>query len=119
MTYRLAPSLLLLAGAAWAGGEEAVFRAHCASCHSVVPGAVVGPAPNLAGLMGRRVAGDPGFGYSPALLAARESGQIWDRAMLERFLQDPEEMFPGLWMGGTSVRRAAEIEAVARFLSGR
>lgn len=119
MRFRLALGLLLLAGTAWAEAGEAVFRTHCASCHSVAAGAAPGPAPHLAGLIGRRVAGDPGFGYSPVLLAAREAGQNWDRAMLERFLQDPEEMFAGLWMGGTSVRRPAEIEAVVRFLSGR
>ncbi|MFC7539303.1 c-type cytochrome [Siccirubricoccus deserti] len=44
------------------------------------------------------------------------AGQVWDAPMLERFLADPEEMFPGLWMGGNGLRQAADRAAVARFL---
>ncbi|MDB5316066.1 MAG: hypothetical protein JWO26_3466 [Rhodospirillales bacterium] len=36
--------------------------------------------------------------------------------MLERFLEDPEEMYPGLWMGGNGLRRAADRAAVVEFL---
>jgi cytochrome c len=36
--------------------------------------------------------------------------------MLERFLEDPEEMYPGLWMGGNGLRRAADRAAVVDFL---
>ncbi|MBY0337742.1 MAG: hypothetical protein K2X11_14085, partial [Acetobacteraceae bacterium] len=72
--------------------------------------------PGLAGLAGRRVAGDPGFDYSPVLREAGARGERWDRARLERFLADPEEMYPGLWMGGNGLRRADEIAAVAAFL---
>ena len=72
--------------------------------------------PNLAGVVGRRVGGDPGFDYSPVLEEARQEGRVWDAATLERFLADPEEMFPGLWMGNNGLRAAEDRAAVAAFL---
>jgi cytochrome c len=112
---RLAALALLLAAPARAeDAGAAIFAARCASCHSVEPGAPPGPGPNLGGVIGRRVGGDQGFDYSPVLRAA--GGQRWDAPMLERFLEDPEEMFPGLWMGGNGLPRAADRAAVARFL---
>jgi cytochrome c len=106
-----------LSGAALATDGAQVFAQHCASCHAAVPGAPPGAGPNLAGLIGRRIAGDPEFDYSPALLAAREAGQVWDAAMLQRFLADPEAMFPGLWMSANGLRDAGDRAAVAAFLA--
>ncbi len=114
---RLLPAFLLLALPAAAAEGEAVFRRHCANCHAVVAGAPVGPGPNLGGVAGRKVGGDPGFDYSPVLQAAGEAGQRWDAAMLERFLADPEAMYPGLWMGANGLREAADRAAVARYLT--
>ena len=109
-------ALLALAGAARAQDGRAVFERSCASCHSVDRAAPPGPGPNLAGVAGRQVGSDPGFDYSPALEAAREDGLRWDTDRLRRFLADPEEMFPGLWMGANGLREAAERAAVADFL---
>jgi cytochrome c len=115
-------ALLLLAmlcpGLALAADGRQVFEAHCAGCHAAVPGAPAGAGPNLAGVVGRRVAGDAAFDYSPALRAARDAGQAWDGALLQRFLADPEDMFPGLWMGANGLREAADRAAVAAFLAG-
>lgn len=110
--------VLLLPGAAKAVEGGQVFAARCAGCHATVPGAPPGAGPNLAGLIGRRLAGDPAFDYSPVLLAAREAGQAWDAGLLQRFLADPEAMFPGLWMGANGLREAADRAAVATFLAG-
>ena len=52
------------------------------------------PGPNLAGLIGRKVAGDPNFDYSPVLRQARDEGRVWTLEALETFLADPEAMFP-------------------------
>ena len=114
----LLPALLLLVSAPTAAAEDgrAVFEARCASCHAVVAGAPTGAGPNLAGVAARRVGGDPAFDYSPVLEAAREAGRVWDAALLERFLADPEEMFPGLWMGNNGLRAAEDRAAVAAFL---
>jgi cytochrome c len=113
----LLPALLLVAApVAAADPGRAVFEARCASCHAVAAGAPPGAGPNLAGVAGRHVGGDPGFDYSPVLEAARQEGRVWDAALLERFLADPEEMFPGLWMGGNGLRAAEDRAAVAAFL---
>jgi cytochrome c2 len=114
----LPAALLLFAAAPPVAAEDgrAVFEARCASCHAATAGAPPGAGPNLAGVLGRRVGGDPGFGYSPVLEEARRAGQVWDAALLERFLADPEEMFPGLWMGSNALRAGEERAAVAAFL---
>jgi cytochrome c len=111
--------LLLLAGTTAAEPGLRVFEEHCASCHSVVAGAGPMPGPNLAGLLGRHVGGDAGFGYSGVLREAGARGETWSEARLRRFLDGPEEMYPGLWMGGTSLREAEGKDALARFLAGR
>lgn len=95
---------------------RAVFAARCASCHAVVRAAPPGPGPNLLGVFGRRVGGDPGFDYSPVLKGAREAAHVWDEARLAEFLEDPEEMYPGIWMGGNVPRRAEDRAAVVRYL---
>ena len=109
-------SLLLLPCVAAAADGRAVFEARCASCHATVAGAPAGPGPNLAGLPGRQVGGDPGFDYSPALRAAREAGEVWDAAALERFLADPEEVLPGKRMGDNALRTEADRLAVVGYL---
>jgi cytochrome c len=109
-------ALWLAATPASATDGAQVFERHCASCHAAVPGAPRGAGPNLAGLRGRRVGGDPASDYSPTLEAARAAGHVWDAARLQRFLQDPEAMYPGLWMGGTSLRAAADVSAVVKYL---
>ena len=106
----LAPPALL----AQDGG--ALFEQRCASCHAVGAGAEPAAGPNLRGVVGRRVGGDPGFDYSSVLEQAGRAGDSWDVERLVRFLEDPEEMYPGLWMGGNSLRAEAERVAVVRFL---
>jgi cytochrome c2 len=107
---------LLLATPALAQDGRALFEQRCASCHAIARGAPPMAGPNLAGLGGRRVGGDPGFDYSPALVEAGKAGDAWDGDRLVRFLADPEEMYPGLWMGANGLRSAAERQAVAEFL---
>jgi len=105
------------------GGDPGarVFEARCAGCHALTPQAAGGAGPQLAGLEGRRLAGDPAFDYSPALRSARDRGERWDAARLERFLIDPEALYPGLWMGDNGVNDAVERRALVGFLtrSGR
>lgn len=116
----LALVALLAPPAAVAADGGVIFGQHCAACHSVTVGAPAGPGPNLGGVIGRRVGGDPDFDYSPALQAAEAAGKVWDAAMMGRFLADPEDMFPGLWMGANGLRTAADRAAVVDYLrSGR
>jgi len=115
-------ALHLLLVVAFAGGPAAaadgaaLFGAHCASCHALDAASPEGPGPDLAGLIGRKLAGDPRFDYSPALRAARVAGGVWTADLLDRFLADPEDMFPGLWMGGNGVREPGPRAALVDFL---
>ncbi len=110
-------TLVLLAWGAPAGAQDgaAVFETRCASCHAREAGAEPGPGPNLLGLAGRRIGGDPDYDYSPALRAARGA---WDATRLERFLREPDDEIPGNWMGN-AFRDAAERAAVVRLLIDR
>ena len=99
-----------------AADGAAVFSARCASCHAVRAGAPPGAGPNLAGVHGRRVAGDPDFGSSPVLEAAGRENRAWDAAALERFLADPEDAYPGTWMGSNGLRSAEDRAAVVDYL---
>jgi cytochrome c len=118
---RFLAALLLLpvlaaASAATAQDGERLF-AHCRACHSLDPAERGLPGPNLSGLIGRKIGGDPAFDYSPVLRKARDDGLRWDAARLEAFLVDPAVMFPGLWMSMGGIEDAAERQALVRFLA--
>ena len=89
----------------------------CRACHSLDPAERGLPGPNLSGLIGRAVAGDAEFDYSPALRKARDERLRWDARRLETFLVDPAAMFPGLWMSMRGIEDAAERQALVRFLA--
>ena len=89
----------------------------CRACHSLDPADQGLPGPNLAGLIGRKVGGHPAFDYSPVRRKANADSLRWDAERIDRFLADPSEMFPGLWMSIRGVEVAAERAALVRFLS--
>lgn len=111
--------LLLLALPLSAVAEEDAARAFtpCRACHSLDPAERGLPGPNLSGLIGRVVAGDAEFDYSPVLRKARDEGLRWDARRLETFLADPAAMFPGLWMSMRGIEDATERQALVRFLA--
>lgn len=118
MSRRLLALLLLAltSGAGIADDGSTLFEP-CRACHSLDPGARPMPGPNLAGLIGRKVAGDEKFDYSPVLRQAREDGRVWTREGLETFLADPEAAFPAMWMSAQGIREAAARKALARFIA--
>jgi cytochrome c len=109
--------LMLASTSAMAEDSGARLFEPCRACHSLDKAARNLPGPNLAGLLGRTVGGDVAFDYSPALQKARDAGHIWDEARLDKFLADPAEMFPGLWMATRGVEDVAERRALVRFLA--
>ena len=123
---RLRHGLLALAIAAMAPAEAAAdgpatsaprapeaFQA-CAECHEVNPAAPPGIGPSLYGVVGRRAGSLPGYAYSPAL---RQSGIVWSRAELERFMQDPAAAAPGTMMPAPEALSAADREAISAYLA--
>ena len=109
--------LMLVNASALAEDAGAPLFEPCRACHSLDPSERGGPGPNLAGLLGRTIGGDPAFDYSPVLRKARDQRLVWDAARLELFLADPAEMFPGLWMATRGVEDVAERRALVQFLS--
>ena len=108
--------LALLPGIAVAEDGSALFEP-CRACHSLDPDAKVMAGPNLAGLIGRKVAGDERFDYSPVLRQAREEGRFWTVEALEMFLADPEATFPAMWMSAPGIRDMSERKALAWFIA--
>jgi|HubBroStandDraft_3_1064219.scaffolds.fasta_scaffold254147_2 cytochrome c len=119
---------LLAAPAAWSqaagAGKEAVaadavhgqmlFQQDCAMCHTAGPADGGGGAgPDLAGVIGRRVAGDANFAYSEALLRL---GGVWTKDSLVAFLDDPGKVAPGTTMS-VSAQDPAEWADIAAYLA--
>ena len=117
MIGRAAGLLALCLSMSDAAADDAALFEPCRACHSLDPAAKVMAGPNLAGLIGRKVAGDERFDYSPVLRQAREDGRVWTAEALEMFLADPEAMFPAMWMSAPGMRDAAERKALARFIA--
>ena len=114
-----------LAGAACAAppGREAasggILYRRCVGCHALEPDVNTPAGPTLHGVVGRRIAAEPGFNYSPALrrLAAREGR--WTPERLDRFLADPEAAAPGTEMGFPGIADAGERRALIDWLASR
>jgi cytochrome c len=110
--------LSILASASASAGEDgARLFTPCRACHSLDPAERSLPGPNLSGVVGRAIGGDPAFEYSPVLRKARDDGLRWDAARLQSFLADPAAMFPGLWMSMRGIEDAADRQALVRFLA--
>ena len=86
----LIPALRAADAAAPAGdaahGQILFQQQACALCHAVSTGGGGGQGPSLVGIVGRKAATMPGFGYTPAL---KNSGITWDAASLDKFLANP------------------------------
>lgn len=107
---RPAPFLLLCAlvpaGAAIAQNPpspgEQLYRQQCQGCHALQPGRNV-PGPSLDGIVGRRIAGAPGFDFSDALRAYGARNGSWTVQALDRFLANPERTIPGVEMASAGI----------------
>ncbi|HYX04652.1 MAG TPA: cytochrome c family protein [Reyranella sp.] len=104
----VAAALLAVAGAARAQPCNLAAFEPCKACHALSLDAGQKPGPQLAGLIGRKVAGDPAFDYSPVLRAARDKGEVWSKERLDLFLSDPEALYAGTWMGSPPIRDAKQ-----------
>jgi cytochrome c len=82
-------SVLLARADADAGQETAKS---CAVCHTWNKGGGNRVGPNLWGVLGRDIAKDPGFSYSPAL---QQKGGRWSYNDLYRWIGEPNELAPG------------------------
>ena len=69
--------------------------AQCYACHALEPGANTPAGPTLHAIVGRPIAAEAGFNYSPALRRLAARNQRWTPELLDRFLADPSSVAPG------------------------
>ena len=81
------------------GRGERVFQ-YCYACHSVDPAETQTlQGPSLVGIIGRRIAAQPGFDYSPGMRAFAAEHGVWSEALLERYIAAPYKLVPRTTMG--------------------
>jgi len=92
MRLALAAALVLATALPAAAQDgQALFNAHCKSCHTVT--GTSGPAgPTVKGVAGRKIASAPGFTYSAGLKAKTGT---WTDANLDAYLANPSAFAPG------------------------
>jgi cytochrome c len=88
------PLATLLAAADPKAGEETA-RA-CQACHNFTEGAGAKIGPDLYGVVGRKIASQPGFAYSDAL--KKFADKTWTYEQLNTWLTSPAAMAPGTKM---------------------
>lgn len=102
----------LLAGAdAGAGQDKARV---CTSCHDFSRGGPNRIGPNLWGVVGRKVATEAGFTYSPAMAG---HGGTWSYETLFTYLASPARFVPGTKMSFAGLRRPEDRAAVIKYLA--
>jgi cytochrome c2 len=97
-------------------GVITAFAAPCLICHVAAPGDVGRLGPNLYEVVGRAVAGDAGFVYSPALAALGAAGAVWTYERLDAFLADPQAAVPGTRMAFAGLANPDERAATIAWL---
>lgn len=103
-----------LAKADPAAGKQ-LFEARCAVCHSLTPGQGATIGPHLAGVVGRDVAGQAGFAYSPAL---KKHGGAWNPQALDAFLAQPQGVAPGTMMAFPGLPHVTDRANLIAYLQG-
>ena len=85
----------------------------CRACHSLKQGEDHKVGPNLHRVIGMPAAHKPGYVYTDSL---KESGIVWSRQNLSRFLADPYDLVPGTGMVFIGIQRGADRAALIDYL---
>ena len=85
----------------------------CRACHSLKQGEEHKVGPNLHRVIGMPAAHKPGYVYTDSL---KESGIVWSRQNLSRFLADPYDLVPGTGMVFIGIQRGADRAALIDYL---
>lgn len=116
MKHALILALALACHAAAHAGPDieagrALFKARCASCHSMAPRSTFGP--HLHAIVGRPAATAADYRYSAAMKA---SGIVWSRQSLADFLRAPADVVPGTTMRFRGIGNRGQIEDLLAYL---
>jgi cytochrome c2 len=85
----------------------------CRACHVPIAGGAAALGPPIPRIMGRPVASQSGFAYSPAM---KKLGGGWTEDRLDKFLENPIGFCPGTTMKFEGMPDAAERKALIGFL---
>ncbi len=85
----------------------------CTACHSLKQGEDHKVGPNLHRVIGAPAAHKPGYVYTDSL---RQSGIVWSRENLSRFLADPFDLVPGTAMAFIGIERGSDRAALIDYL---
>jgi cytochrome c len=95
---------------------ERVFQ-YCYSCHSVDPNETATlQGPSLVGIVGRRIAAQPGFEYSSAMRAFATKRGAWSEELLDRYLAAPLKLVPQTTMAYPGLQEAEERADLIAYL---
>jgi cytochrome c len=92
---------------------QQIFKDHCASCHTLKPGAHTTFGPNLRGVVGRPAGSVAGFPYSDAL---KKSGLVWTEDTLRRWVASNEHIVPNTLMPHVGISDPAEQIYLVEYL---
>lgn len=92
---------------------------YCYSCHSVQPDETNLQGPNLHGVVGRRIASQEGFSYSPALRAFAQHEERWSVELLDRYLAAPYKLVPKTTMAVPGVEAQDERADLIAYLRSK
>jgi cytochrome c2 len=95
---------------------EIVYR-QCFACHALEPGENTPAGPTLAGIVGRRIAAESDFNYSPALRRLAVDQPQWSPELLDRFIRDPNSIAPGTEMGFAGLESERDRAALIGWLA--
>jgi cytochrome c len=94
---------------------EMVYQ-YCYSCHSVQPEEKNLQGPNLRGIIGRRIAAQKEFPYSPAMRAFAQRETRWSETLLDRYLAAPYQVVPKTSMAFPGIDEAEERADLIAYL---
>jgi cytochrome c len=88
--------------------------ARCQACHSLARDVQRGIGPNLAGVVGRSAGKQPGYRYTPAMVAANFK---WTPERLDAFLAKPRAVVPGTNMVFAGIPDAQARKALIAYMA--
>ena len=95
-------------------GERAYQK--CYSCHALEAGAGNLQGPTLHRIVGRPIAAEAGFAYSPGMRRFAGQHPRWTPDLLDRYVADPEALVPGTSMSFHGIADAKERKALIDYL---
>jgi cytochrome c len=95
-------------------GERAYQK--CYSCHALEPGKNDLQGPTLHHIVGRPIAAEQRFSYSPAMQRFAQTEGNWGTGLLDKFVADPEAIVPGTTMTFHGITDADERKALIAYL---